>query len=400
MRRRRSYRPEYPPPQPPDAPVPPALGESPLTPHPTRFFRHRSPPMWWPPNEPWPPSHRMNPGGGRKIFLLFGCLFPFVFLLAGFLCAGLFLATTLDPDQAGFLHRGGPLVAGAFLLLLILAVAGNILRRSMRPLGALMDAADSVADGKYTTRLEEHGPPEIRALIRSFNTMTGRLQVYDEQRKRLLADISHELRTPLTILQGNLEGMLDGVYPRDDERLRSLVEETRILARLIEDLRTFTLAETGRLVLEKEAADPGRLIADLIAALRSQADAAGVELRADVSAGIPAVEMDSVRIREVLENLVINALRYTPATGGVIRIGCQPAAGPDRRVEFSVADNGRGIAPEELPHIFDRYYKSRDSGGSGLGLAIAKRLVEAHNGAIEAASTPGSGTTFRFRIPI
>jgi two-component system sensor histidine kinase BaeS len=400
MRKRRFSRPEYPPSQPPGAPIPPAQGDSPITPHATRYFRHKNPPTWWPPNEPWPPTHRMNPGGGRNIFLLFGCLFPSVFLLAGFLCAGIFLIPNLDLERVRYLRPAGSLIGAVFLLLLILVLAGNILRRSMRPLGALMDAADSVADGNYTSHLEEHGPPEIRALIHSFNTMTGRLQVYDEQRKRLLADISHELRTPLTILQGNLEGMLDGVYPRDDERLRSLVEETRILARLIEDLRTFTLAETGRLVLEKEAGDPGRLIADLIAALRSQADAAGVELQADVATGIPAVEMDSVRIREVLENLVINALRYTPQSGGVILIGCKPAAGPDRRVEFSVADNGRGIAPEDLPHIFDRYYKSRDSGGSGLGLAITKRLVEAHGGTIESTSTPGSGTTFRFWIPI
>jgi two-component system sensor histidine kinase BaeS len=291
-------------------------------------------------------------------------------------------------------------LAAIFLLLvLIVAAAAVFLRRSIRPLGTLMNAADRVAEGDYSARIDEHGPREIRALIRSFNTMTGRLKVYDDQRKRLLADISHELRTPLTVLQGNLEGMLDGVYPRDDEHLQSLIEETRVLARLIEDLRTFTLAETGRLVLEKESCAPGRLAADVAAALRSQADAAGVELKTDCGSDLPALELDAVRIREVLENLVMNALRYTPTSGGVISISCRTVSGPECAVEFTVEDNGRGIPPEDLPHIFERYFKSRDSGGSGLGLAIAKRLVEAHGGSIEASSRAGAGTVIRFRIP-
>jgi signal transduction histidine kinase len=364
-----------------------------------RFFRNRPRPYWWPENEPWPPVHRFRRHYGRRRWLFpLGCIFPFFFLVSGFLCAGLFLLVLVDPQQVGVLRHGVSLILGLFLLLVILFIAGNILRRSVTPLSAMMDAADRVADGDYSAHLEEHGPPEIRAFVRSFNTMTGHLKTYDEQRKRLLADISHELRTPLTVLQGNLEGMLDGVYPRDDERLQALVEETRILSRLIEDLRTFSLAETGRLILEKELCEPARIVQDVVSAMHSQAEKAGVELTGECPAEIPAVELDSIRIREVLENLIANALRFTPR-GGKIRIVCGDRTGGERRVEFEVVDNGRGIPPEELPHIFDRYYKSRDSGGTGLGLAIARRLVEAHGGSMDAESTVGGGTTIRFWIP-
>jgi signal transduction histidine kinase len=263
----------------------------------------------------------------------------------------------------------------------------------------VMEAAERVASGDYTTRLRAHGPRPVREFTESFNTMTSRLQAYDEQRKHLLADISHELRTPLTVLQGNLEGMLDNVYPRDDAHLNILLEETQILSRLIDDLRTFSLAETGRLVLQKELCDPAQLTAELVGAMQSQAAKVSVALTNESETGLPAVEMDTARIREVLENLVANALRHTPA-GGSVRIGCGRSKENNSRLEFRVEDTGRGIPPENLPFIFDRYFKSRDSGGTGLGLAIAKRLVEAHGGEIQAQSEIGNGTLIQFWIPI
>lgn len=359
--------------------------------------RHH-PPHWWPEHETWPPMGSFRHRHRRPFFFPFGCLFPIAFLFSGFACAGLLWRSFMHPEAAGMFGNLALILLGVLLLVVILLILGRSLRRSVEPLGNLMEAADRVAAGDYATRMEEQGSREMREFTRSFNTMTSRLQTYDDQRKRLLADISHELRTPLTVLQGNLEGMLDGVYPRDDGRLNTLLEETRILSRLIEDLRTFSLVETGKLTLEKEPCNPSRLIRELIQAMQSQAEKAGVALAEETEADLPPVEVDTARIREVLENLISNALRYTSA-GGTVRIGCRRLPGNPDLLEFSVADDGRGIPAEDLPHIFDRYFKSRDSGGTGLGLAIAKRLVEAHGGTIEARNNPGGGTIVRFRIP-
>jgi two-component system OmpR family sensor kinase/two-component system sensor histidine kinase BaeS len=361
--------------------------------------RHRHPPHWWPENEPWPPMGPFRHKHKRPFFFPFGCLFPIAFLFSGFACAGLFLYTVLHPENAGVFNNLVPILLVFFLLLAIFLILGRALRRSVEPLGNLMEAADRVAAGDYSARLTEQGSREMREFTHSFNTMTARLQAYDDQRKRLLADISHELRTPLTVLQGNLEGMLDDVYPRDNARLNVLMEETRILARLIEDLRTFSLAETGQLVLEKEPCNPVRLTRDLIHAMQAQAEKASVALIEESEPDLPTVELDATRIREVLENLVSNALRYTSA-GGTVRVGCRRDPGKRSWMEFSVTDDGRGIPEGDLPHIFDRYFKSRDSGGTGLGLAIARRLVEAHGGTIEAQANPGGGTVVRFRLPI
>ena len=286
------------------------------------------------------------------------------------------------------------------LVFFVLAIVlGAILRRMVNPLDAVMEAADKVASGDYTSRLHEEGPAPVKAFTRSFNTMTSRLQAYDEQRKRMLADISHELRTPLTVLQGNLEGMLDNVYPRDEEHITLLLEETRILSRLIDDLRTFSLMETGKLKLETEPCDAARLVRDLVNAMRPSAAKSGIAIMDRAETGLPTVELDAARIREVLENLVANAIRHTP-DGGKIQVGCRVSADHAGCIEFHVEDDGRGIPPDLLPHVFDRYVKSADSGGTGLGLAIAKRLVEAHGGGIRAESEPGKRTSICFWLPV
>ena len=366
---------------------------------PERFERHHRP-HWWPENESWPPERYFHHRPGRRpIHFRIGCLVPLFFLLAGLGCAFLLLLSIFQSGLAGGLSRLIVFLVPLFLLAAFLIILGGMLQRMVNPLDEVMEAAERVASGDYTTRLRVHGPSPVRDFTESFNTMTGRLQAYDEQRKHLLADISHELRTPLTVLQGNLEGMLDNVYPRDDEHLNILLEETQILSRLIEDLRTFSLAEAGRLVLQKELCDPARLVIDLVSAMQTQAEKAGVSLRAEPDGGLPAVEMDSARIREVLENLVSNALRHTPR-GGLVRVRCGRSPENDTRLEFRVEDTGGGIPAENLPFIFDRYFKSRDSGGTGLGLAIAKRLVQAHGGEIRAESNLGSGTSIRFWIPI
>ncbi len=246
---------------------------------------------------------------------------------------------------------------------------------------------------------QERGPSELRALARAFNGMAERLQLTEEQRRDLMADITHELRTPLTVIQGNLEGFLDGVYSPDEARLKSLLEETQILARLVEDLRTLALAESGALQLKKEPTDLAVLLGETISAFRTQADAAGVTIDLQAMNGAEAFNLDPERIRQVLSNLIANALRYTPREGA-IHVRYKIAQSEDGKyAEIIVEDTGVGIAPDVLPHIFNRFYKSRDSSGTGLGLPIARHLVEAHGGKITAESQPGQGTTMRISLP-
>jgi signal transduction histidine kinase len=275
-------------------------------------------------------------------------------------------------------------------------VVGHTLRRATQPIEEMMDAAEQVAQGDYTTHVTERGPREVRQLARAFNTMTERLNSHDEQRRRLLADISHELRTPLTVLQGNLEGLLDGIYRPETARLESLVEETRVMSRLIDDLRTLADAESGALKLQREPTDLAVLMNEVIASFRGQAQAVGVSFSAEAAHDLPLIEIDPARIRQVLTNLIANALRYADR-GGSIRVQGELK---DQALAVTVGDTGRGIAEQDLPHIFERYTKSSDSRGSGLGLAIAKDLVEAHGGTITAHSQFGQGTTICFTLPI
>jgi two-component system sensor histidine kinase BaeS len=189
--------------------------------------------------------------------------------------------------------------------------------------------------------------------------------------------------------------MLDGIYPADEANLRSLLDETNLLSRLVEDLRTLALAESGALRLRKEPTDLALLVRESLAAFQAQASAAGVTLSAETDEALPWLEVDPGRLRQVLSNLLANALRYTPA-GGSVRVKYCLEAG---RALLDVTDTGPGIAAGDLPHVFERFYKSTDSGGTGLGLAIAKHLVEAHEGMITAESLPGQGTTIRISLP-
>src|SRR4029079_18590966 len=216
----------------------------------------------------------------------------------------------------------------------------------------------------------------------AFNTMTTRLADHDRLRRDLMADVAHELRTPLTGIQGRLEGLLDGVYPRDDRQIGELLDETRILSRLIDDLRTLALAEAGTLTLEKEAADVGALAADAVRAVASEASARSVAAVADAASRLPLIDVGPVRIREVIGNLLTNALRHTPA-GGLVRVRVRERAGT---IEIEVRDTGEGMSPDDLAHAFDRFHKGRASRGAGLGLTIARNLVRAHGGEITIAS--------------
>lgn len=324
--------------------------------------------------------------GGVLVFLM-----PFVFfvLLAGTVVAAHMVRQWGGPPIIGFAL---PLAAW-FLFVLLFVVA---FRRVGSPVGDIVDAAQRVADGDFSARLNARGPHFVRTVGDAFNTMTERLAAHDRQRRELMAEIAHELRTPLTVIQGKLEGLLDGLYPRDDAHLEGALEEARVLARLVEDLRTLANAETGVLTLQKEPTDPGMLAADVVASLASEAAAGQVTIQMDASRTLPTLSIDPVRIREVIANLVSNALHFTPPGGRVtVRVDAS-----ERDVTIAVADTGIGIRPDDLPKVFDRFYKGRTSRGSGLGLTIARRLVEAHGGAIRAESVPGHGTTMTFTLPI
>lgn len=338
----------------------------------------------------------------RRLLWRFGFLFfLFVTLACGaftvlFWLVALWLGILQVPATTNLLLR----VVGVAMFIIgigALLLTLRSFRRAAEPVGDVIDAAQRVADGDYTIRVQERGPREVRVLAHSFNAMTARLQANDAQRRRLLADVSHELRTPLTVMQGNLEGMLDGVYPLDRAHLEPVLDEMQQLARLIEDLRTLASAEAGALHLAREATDLALLIKETTASFRAQAETGGVTLIADVAAALPNVNADPARIRQVLGNLIGNALRFT-GRGGEIRVTCENYTG--KNVSVTVKDTGRGILPEELPHIFERFYKARDSRGTGLGLAIAKNLVEAHGGAIFAESQVGKGTKIWFTLPV
>src|SRR6266550_2764994 len=216
--------------------------------------------------------------------------------------------------------------------------------------------------------------------IFAFRRASGFFRAQDRLRRQLMADVAHELRTPLTILQGRVEGMTDGVYPRDDAQIGGLLDEVKHLSRLVEDLRTIANAEAGALDLRKELVDPSDLI-------REAAGAFDRKIDVDAADEMPLINLDPVRIREVLLNLLSNAVRHSE---GAITVHAEMQP---RRLVIRVIDTGRGIPPEELPRIFDRFHKGRDSHGSGLGLAIAQTLVKAHGGTIGVTSTVGRGTT-------
>lgn len=295
-------------------------------------------------------------------------------------------------------HRGfgGPFVVVAAVVL-VLAIAGTrAIRRMAAPVDDVMDAADRVAGGDYTVRLEERGTRDMRRLAGSFNAMTMRLEADEVQRRNLLADLAHELRTPLSVIQGTTEGMLDGLYPADRAHLEPVLDETRVMARLLDDLQTLSTAEAGALRLHREPVEPVELVSDAVAAIRARADVAGVAVRQQVEDRLPTLDVDPVRIGEVLANLLANAVQHTPSGGSIVVSAA--SEGPNM-VAFSVHDTGRGIPPDVLPHVFDRFVKSAGSGGAGLGLAIARSLVEAHGGHITASSPTEGGTTMRFVLP-
>ena len=269
------------------------------------------------------------------------------------------------------------------------------MRRIGAPLSDIVAAAGRVGNGDLTVRLDEEGLPWLRSVAAAFNTMTARLDRQQREREALMADIAHELRTPVAVIQGRVEGMLDGIYPPDEPHVRQVLEETRMLARLVEDLRTSAHAESGTLTLRKETTDLGVLIEDVADAFAPHARSRNLRIDTQLAPDVPMLHLDPHRIREVLVNLVSNALRHS-ADGGLVEMTCHPQGSG---IAIHVMDRGSGIPPADLPRIFERFYKEPGSTGSGLGLTIAKGLVSAHGGTIAAHSRQGGGTVITVVLP-
>jgi signal transduction histidine kinase len=288
--------------------------------------------------------------------------------------------------------------------LLIGVFLSILLSRSVtRPVSRLAEAAQAIGRRDLGYRVPAEGGRELKELAGSFNRMAGDLERAERARRNLTADIAHELRTPLSILEGNLRAMLDGVHRPSEEEIALLLEQTRHLNRLTEDLFDLSLAESGRLSLEPRELDLARLMKETAAHFEFAAHERGVALTLAVEEGLPRPALDENRVRQVLDNLLANALRHTPG-GGHVSLSARRIP-EERCMEISVADTGAGIAPEDLGRIFDRFFRAEESragcrGGAGLGLAIVKALVEAQGGTAAVRSKGiGRGSTFTIRFP-
>ena len=315
---------------------------------------------------------------------------------------GTLLATTRDlsgqgePDRQ-FIEAVNRAVLWAVLLVAAasLVAAAFLSRQLVSPLRQLTVAAEAMAGGDLSQRVHVRARDEAGELGHAFNQMAADLESAQTQRRQMTADIAHELRNPLSVIRGNLEALLDGVYPADVEHLTSIHEETMLLQRLVEDLRLLSLADAGQLQLVRTDVDVAVLLNGIADSAWAVAEDKGISWRVDVPPEPLVVDGDADRLRQVIGNLVGNALRYTPE-GGEITLRGQREGG---QVRMQVSDTGPGIAPEDLPHVFDRFHRGdtardRASGGSGLGLAIARALVQAHGAEIDVESASGRGTTF------
>jgi len=317
----------------------------------------------------------------------------------------------LGPLERAFVERLrwllviGGLLAGALGVLLGLALSRNL----TAPLQRLATAARAVARRDFSQRVRVEGSAEMAEVAQAFNEMTAALEESEQQRQNLVADVAHELRTPLTVVQGNLRAILDDVYPLEKAEISRLYDETRLLGRLVDDLRELALADAGQLRLNLQPTDASLVISTMAENLSLVAEAQGVTLDVQLPDHLGAVQADPDRLAQVLGNLMVNALHHT-SPGGRITVTAQQVGST---VQTSVADTGEGIVSQDLPHVFERFWRAdparahaeqagaeRWARRSGLGLSVAQSLIEAQGGRIWVESELGRGSTFHFTLPI
>jgi signal transduction histidine kinase len=287
---------------------------------------------------------------------------------------------------------------GATAIALVLGIL--LARTLMRPIRELTVATRTLAKGDLGQQVAVRTQDEMGELATSFNQMSADLAQASQLRRQMTADVAHELRTPLSLILGYTESLSDGKLPATQETFDIMHDEAQHLSRLIDDLRTLSLADAGELTLNRRPVDPGSLLERTRLAHAPEAQRRGISIQVEATPGLPLVAVDPGRIAQVLENLMSNALRYTPEGGQVILSAGAGANSAYLRVQ----DNGAGIPPEDLPYVFDRFYRAeksrqRQGGESGLGLAIAKSLVEAQGGSLSVESVPGEGTSFTIALP-
>lgn len=321
----------------------------------------------------------------------------------GYLFTTRVIAVSLVNQQAilARLNRGvlvAGLLAGALGLVVALVLAYTLLR----PVQALTFAAQQLAQGDLSHRVEVHGDDELATLGHAFNQMADSLQQVEESRRAMTADIAHELRTPLAVQRANLEALQDGVYPLTAENLVPAIEQNHLLTHLVDDLRTLALVDAGQITLERISTDFPSLVERVVERFQPQANAQQVKLEyIPPEKPIPSISVDPVRLEQVLTNLLSNAMRYTPPEGH-IDVGLTTT---DGSVRLSIRDSGPGIPEQALPYIFERFYRvdksrARTEGGTGLGLAIARQLVHLHGGDLTATNHASGGALFTLILPI
>ena len=342
------------------------------------------------------PPHSPKRFRGRRRFFPF---FPIFFFVALFFIGGtaalfyLLFSEYVGVRNIWLLVCGAPFV----VVLIIIFTIFNLYMRFGKPLENLFGAIDSVAEGNLSGRVPENNSDVFSELIKRFNKMIIELERAETQRRNLTADIAHELRTPLHIIQGNLEGIVDKIYEPTSEHINNTLDETKLLTRLINDLQTLSLAEAGQLPLHPTRFLLADLIHDLTSSFSTQASLHGIVLESNIHNSSLELDADYDRLNQVLSNLISNAIRHTPKDGKIL-IETESMISNERSVRIKVNDSGEGIASEDLPFIFDRFWRGDKSRSgrvnSGLGLAIAKQLIEAHGGTIEVQSEVGKGTEF------
>ncbi len=316
----------------------------------------------------------------------------------------------VPPEVEAFFRdhaRDGSPLANVTAVLVAVGVvaigAGAWMSRTLTaPLGELEKAAQAIGKRDLSQRVTVQGSAEIQAVSIGFNEMVEQLDQGEQLRRNLLADVAHELRNPLHVLRGNLQAILDEVFPMNPEEIARLLDQTRHLTRMVDDLHELAQAEAKQLPLDRRAVDAASLVKEAGAVFNSMAAEKQISLRVELLGAMPTVQADAARLRQAVHNLLSNALRHTPEGGQVLVTVHQEG----ERLQIAVSDSGAGIDPAQLPRVFDRFYRtdsgrSRDKGGTGLGLAITKAIIEAHEGQVTAESQgKGQGSRFVISLPL